>query len=409
MPFEIQTEADLAGVEAKARSIQSSKRPAVLSVAELMALEVAPPSMLIEGVLPASGASLMFGAPKSNTTLFAVQTAIAVASGHALLDYDRVIKPGPALIVEQDDPAGAASLSDILRRSPVPVEGIPFYLAPRVPFTFGLELLEWLEAEIVQKALRLIVLDSYTALRGPRTAGVDIVKAEQNDLTMLDELAKRTGCAMEIVHHDSKGSAGLEWSSKAAGTFAMSAATGAQIHISRFPELDSNASERLVRIRGRHLEGTEMVLRFRKDTLDHEHVLEGGVAPFYPILLQLQTAFGGDHHRQRALLPRTGYVALAGSTMVGYIAGHLTTRHDCAGEVLVAPEFRRRGIASTLLRCLADWFLEKGASRVCVCVDANSPAAQPFYQNLGASPLSPSKKYWYIWQNITVLLNRDRS
>jgi hypothetical protein len=189
MPFEIQSEADLAGVEARARSIQSPRRPAVLSVADLLALDVTPPSMLIEDVLPASGASLMFGAPKCNKTLLAVQTAIAVASGHALFDYYRVIKPGPALIVEQDDPAGAASLQGILRRSPVPVEGIPFYLAPRVPFSFGLELLEWLEAEIVQKALRLIVLDSYTALRGSRSAGVDIVKAEQNDLTMLDELA----------------------------------------------------------------------------------------------------------------------------------------------------------------------------------------------------------------------------
>jgi len=180
MPFEVQTEADLASVEAKARSMQSSKRPAVLTVADLMALEVTPPSMLVEGILPASGASLMFGAPKSNKTLLAVQMAIAVASGNPLFDYYRIIKPGPVLIVEQDDPAGAASLQDILRRSPVPTQDIPLFLAPRVPFTFGLELLEWLEAQIGGRELRFIVLDSYTALRGSRGAGVDIVKAEQN-------------------------------------------------------------------------------------------------------------------------------------------------------------------------------------------------------------------------------------
>jgi hypothetical protein len=306
MPFEIQTEADLAGVEARACTIQSPKRPVILSVADLMALEVTPPSMLIEGILPASGASLMFGAPKSNKTLLAVQMAIAVASGHPLFDYYRVLTPGPVMIVEQDDPAGAASLKDILRRSPVPVDGIPFYLAPRVPFTFGLEFLEWLEGQIGGRELRFIVLDSYTALRESRSAGVDIVKAEQNDLTMMDELAKRTGCAMAIIHHDSKGSAGLDWSSKAAGTFAMSAATEAQIHISRFAELDSNAPQRLVRVRGRHLEGIEMVLSFRKESLDHEHILEGGAAPLYPLVLQLQTTFGTRTFGPKELCQATG-------------------------------------------------------------------------------------------------------
>ncbi len=306
MPFEIQTEADLVSVEAKARSIQSPKRPAVLSVADLMSLDVSPPSMLIEGIVPASGASLMFGAPKSNKTLLAVQAAVAVASGHPLFDYYRVIKPGPALIVEQDDPAGAASVQDILRRSPVPTQDIPFFLATRVPFTFGLEFIEWLEAQIGGRELRFILLDSYTALRGSRGAGVDIVKAEQNDLTMMDELAKRTGCAMAIVHHDSKGSASLDWSSKAAGTFAMGAATESQIHVSRFAELDGNAPERLVRVRGRHLEGAEMVVRFRKETLDHEHVLDGGAAPLYPLVLQLQSALGTQTFGPKDLCHATG-------------------------------------------------------------------------------------------------------
>jgi AAA domain len=238
--------------------------------------------MLIEGFMPSAGASLMFGAPKSNKTLLAVQAGIAVASGHPFCDQYRVIEPGPVLMIEQDDPAGAASVKGILQCSPVPVAGIDFSLAPRVPFSFGLQFIEWLESEIRSRSLRLVILDSYTALRGSRTSGIDIVKAEQTDLTLLDDLAKRTGCAILIIHHDSKGSAGLDWSSRAAGTFAMGAATEAEIHVSRFGDLDSNAPERLVRLRGRHLEGLEMVLRFRKDTLDHEHVLEGGAAPFFP-------------------------------------------------------------------------------------------------------------------------------
>jgi len=36
----------------------------------------------------------------------------------------------------------------------------------------------------------------YTALRGPRPKGIDIVKAEHEDLTQLDALAKRTDSAL---------------------------------------------------------------------------------------------------------------------------------------------------------------------------------------------------------------------
>jgi RecA-family ATPase len=170
-------------------------------------------------------ATLMLGAPKSNKTLLAVQTGIAVASGHPLCDRYRVIELGAVLMVEQDDPAGAASLKNILERSSIPVSEIPFYLAPQIPFTFGLQLIEWLEEQIVVRCIKLIILDSYTALRGSRGAGIDIVKAEQQDLLLLDTLAKRAGCAILIIHHSSKGAAGLDWSNQAAGTFAMSAAT----------------------------------------------------------------------------------------------------------------------------------------------------------------------------------------
>ena len=279
--------------------------PQVLNVAELLALQVSAPEMLIEGFLPASGASLMFGAPKSGKTILAVQIALAIATGTPLLGRHRILKPGAALVVEQDDPAGTVSIKDILVHSRVCEEGVPFYLVPRVPFTFGIQLLEWLEGQIVSRELRLVVLDSYTALRGTR-GRVDIVKAEQSDLNLLDALAKRTGCSIVVVHHDSKGSAALDWSQKAAGTFAMSAATEAQIHISRFGDLDSNAKERLVRVRGRHLEGLELVLRFRKESMDYDHLLEGGAAPFYPLVLQLQANFSTQSFGPKELSLVTG-------------------------------------------------------------------------------------------------------
>jgi GNAT superfamily N-acetyltransferase len=116
--------------------------------------------------------------------------------------------------------------------------------------------------------------------------------------------------------------------------------------------------------------------------------------------------FDGLHHPQHALRPRTGYVAIADNVIVGYIAGHLTTRHGCAGEVqylFVVPAFRRKGAATELLRLMATWFGEQSAHKICVNVNDESPAAEPFYQSTGAKSLSPDKKYWYIWDDIVQL------
>lgn len=123
-----------------------------------------------------------------------------------------------------------------------------------------------------------------------------------------------------------------------------------------------------------------------------------------PADTRMAAYFDGQHHPQQALSARVGYVALAGDGVIGYIGGHRTTRHGCAGEVqylFVAPAYRRRGIASALIRLLAKWFQEQRAAKVCVGVAADSPAARPFYDSLGASAL---KKYWYAWEDIAVLL-----
>jgi len=111
--------------------------------------------------------------------------------------------------------------------------------------------------------------------------------------------------------------------------------------------------------------------------------------------------FAGLHHPQRALLARVGYVALVNEKIVGYIAGHLTTRHGCAGEVqylFVSPDYRRRGIATELFRRLAKWFQAQAAQHVCVALADDSPKeAMPFYESVGACPF---KKYWYAWEDV---------
>jgi ribosomal protein S18 acetylase RimI-like enzyme len=112
-------------------------------------------------------------------------------------------------------------------------------------------------------------------------------------------------------------------------------------------------------------------------------------------------------HPQHALMPRLNYVALEGDAVVGLIAGHLTRRFACDGElewIDVIPEQRGRGIASGLLCQLAAWFMEQKARRICVDVDPANAVARGFYTSHGAKELNP---HWLVWNDISAVL-RER-
>lgn len=111
----------------------------------------------------------------------------------------------------------------------------------------------------------------------------------------------------------------------------------------------------------------------------------------------------GRHHPQQSLALRVAYLATIDGAAAGYIAGHLTRRYGCDGELqylYVTPEYRRTGVASALLRQLAEWFGEQGAERICVDVDADSPGARRFYTRHGAQRLGA---HWMIWPDIAAI------
>jgi ribosomal protein S18 acetylase RimI-like enzyme len=109
----------------------------------------------------------------------------------------------------------------------------------------------------------------------------------------------------------------------------------------------------------------------------------------------------GESNPQRALPPRTCYVAVDESSVVGFVAGHLTRRYDCEGElewINVIPERRGAGIASELLRLLAGWFVEQKALRVCVDVEPSNAVARAFYARHRAETLN---EHWLVWNDIS--------
>ena len=115
----------------------------------------------------------------------------------------------------------------------------------------------------------------------------------------------------------------------------------------------------------------------------------------------------GRHHPQQALGPRAMWMALDGDLPIGYIAGHLTRRFDCDGELqylYVLPAHRGGVVAAGLLRQLARWFVEQGARRV--CVDVGNERAHRFYTRHGATEL---RKHWLVWEDIGVVLDGPSS
>jgi ribosomal protein S18 acetylase RimI-like enzyme len=103
---------------------------------------------------------------------------------------------------------------------------------------------------------------------------------------------------------------------------------------------------------------------------------------------------------REALRPRVGYVAVQGERIVDLIAGHLTRRFGCLGElewISVLPEFRGQGIASELFLRLTKWFVKHEALYICVDVEPTNEIARRFYARYGAEDLKP---HWMVWKDI---------
>ncbi len=123
-----------------------------------------------------------------------------------------------------------------------------------------------------------------------------------------------------------------------------------------------------------------------------------GTEPYWQERIRQYLA--GDLHPREALPPRVSFVGVEGDRIVGLIAGHLTRRFGCDGElewISVRPECRRRGVAAELFGLLRKWFLEHEARRICVDVEPSNLTARRFYGRHDARDLKP---HWMVWKDI---------
>lgn len=304
----------------------------IVTAEDILKMTLPEVEFAIDPLISTPGLWLVNGSQKAGKTIFAAQVALTMTTGSPFLERYQTREAAGAMFIEQDDPSGVAALQRILQRSTVPYDRRRFYSICEASFVIEPGFVEFLEGEINSKRLSVVVLDSYTAMRGPRNGATDLVKAESIDLGLLDALAKRTGCLILVIHHASKGSAGLDWSDKAAGTYAMGAHSEGQIFVSRFNDLPSTATERLVQIRGRHVRGAELLLRFDEQTLGYELLLEGPAASCYPELIRVKEEFGVGKFTPKDICNATGMSRAGAHRLIGRLVAGQVARKTSYGE-----------------------------------------------------------------------------
>jgi GNAT superfamily N-acetyltransferase len=118
-------------------------------------------------------------------------------------------------------------------------------------------------------------------------------------------------------------------------------------------------------------------------------------------LTRVSGYLAGTYHPGFSKGDRIAFVAEKSGEIIGFIAGHRTLRFACDGELqwaFVSPDYQHRGIATSLLSSLREWFVQHKIRKVCVNASENMDS-RSFYIKHGAEPLN---EHWVVWEDIGV-------
>lgn len=143
-----------------------------------------------------------------------------------------------------------------------------------------------------------------------------------------------------------------------------------------------------IKYRGVKDEDIPVLAKFRANNNEEQIFWEQRIAGYLKL----------THHPQKALQERVIFVAEDDTKIIGFIAGHLTQRFNCDGElewINVIDKYRNKGIGFELICILNKWFIQHNAFKI--CVDPGNDLARRFYKKYGAKDLN---QHWLFWKDI---------
>lgn len=167
---------------------------------ELQEMDLAPPSYIVKDILP-EGMSLLVAKPKSGKTLMAQNISVAIASGNPA--FGKIpIKQGRVLFLALEGSKNGMQkrLDDMLQGEEAPTE---LHFVRDFPSLGGDALTKLRTVVEHYPDLRLIVIDTFQAIRGKRrkqSAYADDYEA----LKPLTEFSEKTGVSVLAIHHTNK-------------------------------------------------------------------------------------------------------------------------------------------------------------------------------------------------------------
>ena len=221
--------------------------------------------MIVDKILPSGGLTLNASKSKTGKTTLMIEICHSVSTGRPALGHYSVA-PGPVLYWLADD-ANVDRFAENWRRISRDSKVENFHLCVERQHLYP-DGITNLRKSVEQFKPVLIVVDSYTTIRTPRTKNTDFVKAEYDDMRWLSELAGETGAAICLIHHQSKTKQADPFDA-VAGSYAMSAGADGRMIVEKLQD-----SMRLVRVDGRDVDELCFVYA-RGDDRRLFHVIDG--------------------------------------------------------------------------------------------------------------------------------------
>lgn len=228
-----------------------------VSARALMAKKFAPVCWIVPGYL-VEGMTLFAGAPKLGKSWMALDWCIAVAAGGRAMGSIECDQGDVLGLMLEDNERRLQRRMRQLCKTDLPERLTLLTEWPTIDDGCVAEIEAWIEGV---KNPRLIVVDVFARVRGPKGANETDYNADYRQAAQLQGIASRNGLAVVLIHHTRKMAADDPFD-EVSGTRGLTGAADSVLVLKR----DGGTQQPVVYGRGRDLEEIETAMQFDKET-----------------------------------------------------------------------------------------------------------------------------------------------